>query len=164
MSKLAGEHYLDFFARVHGMQTITLRYANVYGPRQDPHGEAGVVAIFSKKLLASQSVTIFGDGLQTRDYVYVGDVVRANVACLDTDFCGSVNIGTAIETTVVELYDHLREITGATAEAVHAEERSGEVRRISIDNARAREVLGWEPVTDLKTGLARTVDFFRARS
>ncbi len=164
VSKLCGEHYLYYYSRIFGLRYVALRYANVYGPRQDPHGEAGVVAIFSQRLLAGEPCTIFGDGLQTRDYVYVGDVVRANIAALDNEHCGALNIGTGRETSVVDLFERIRAAVGVDGEAVHAEPKEGEVRRSCLDVDLARRVLGWKPQVPLDEGLASTVDFFRARS
>jgi UDP-glucose 4-epimerase len=164
VSKLSGEHYLFYYRRVFGLPYVALRYANIYGPRQDPHGEAGVIAIFSKKLLAGTDVTIFGDGLQTRDYVFVGDVVRANLAALAGDFCGAVNIGTGVETNVNDLYAIIKRHAGGPGEAVHAAPRDGELRRSVLSAALAERVLGWKPQARLSDGLAETVDFFRSRS
>jgi len=163
VSKLSGEHYLFYYRRVFGLPYVALRYANVYGPRQDPHGEAGVIAIFSKKLLAGADVTIFGDGRQTRDYVFVGDVVRANLAALAGDFCGAVNIGTGLETNVNDLYAIIKRHAGGPGTAVHAPPRDGELQRSVLSVALAEKVLGWKPRTVLSDGLAETVDFFRSR-
>ena len=164
VSKLSGEQYLHYYHHVHGMGYVALRYANVYGPRQDPHGEAGVVAIFSEKLLVGADCVIFGDGLQTRDYVFVGDVVRANLACLETGYSGPINVGTGRETDVNELYARIKEKVGGSGEAVHGPAKEGEVRRNVVDAARAEEVLGWRAATDFSDGLGATVDFFRSRS
>jgi UDP-glucose 4-epimerase len=163
VSKLSGEHYLEYYRRIHGLRYVALRYANVYGPRQDPHGEAGVVAIFSKALLAGSGARIFGDGLQTRDYVFVGDVVRANLAALESSWCGAVNIGTARETNVVELHALLRRVTGTDILPEHAEAKEGEVRRSALSFDLASKVLGWKPNVSLEEGLSATVDFFRSR-
>ncbi|HET9061660.1 MAG TPA: NAD-dependent epimerase/dehydratase family protein [Candidatus Binatia bacterium] len=163
VSKLSGEHYLFYYRRVFGLPYVALRYANVYGPRQDPHGEAGVIAIFSKRLLAGEDVTIFGDGRQTRDYVFVGDVVRANLAALAGEFCGGVNIGTGVETNVNDLYAIIKRHAGGPGKAVHAAPRDGELRRSVLSAALAERVLGWKPRTTLTDGLAETVDFFRSR-
>ncbi len=164
VSKLTGEHYLEYYRSVHGMRYVALRYANVYGPRQDPHGEAGAVAIFSKLLLKGETGKIYGDGLQTRDYVFVGDVVRANLAAIATPAaCGPINIGTGRETSVVELYDRIRRLVGSDIVARHVEAKDGEVRRNALDPARAQMVLGWKPTVTLDEGLAATVDFFRSR-
>jgi UDP-glucose 4-epimerase len=163
ITKATGEHYLFFYHSVYGMPYVALRYANVYGPRQDPHGEAGVVAIFTERLLASQAPTINGDGKQTRDYVFVGDVVRANLAALKRPYVGSVNIGTGVETDVVTLYAHLRVLTGSPHPAQHGPAQAGEQRRSVIAIGRAAEVLSWRPEIALEEGLRRTVEFFRAR-
>jgi len=163
VSKLAGEHYLYYYARIFGFRYVALRYANIYGPRQDPHGEAGVVAIFSQRLLRGEECTIFGDGLQTRDYVYVGDVVRANLAALDGGYCGPVNIGTGRETNVVELFGRIDARVGGVATPRHIAPKEGEVRRSALDASLAARVLGWTPRVALDDGLAATVDFFRSR-
>ncbi|MEO6028124.1 MAG: NAD-dependent epimerase/dehydratase family protein [Candidatus Binatia bacterium] len=163
ITKATGEHYLFFYHAVYGMPYVALRYANVYGPRQDPHGEAGVVAIFTERLLANQAPTINGDGKQSRDYVFVGDVVRANLAALEKPFVGSINIGTGVETDVTMLYAHLRVLTGSPHPAQHGPAKAGEQRRSVIAITRAAEVLGWKPEISLEEGLRRTVEFFRAR-
>jgi UDP-glucose 4-epimerase len=163
ITKSTGEHYLAFFRAVHGIPYVALRYSNVYGPRQDPHGEAGVVAIFCQRLLAGEIPTVFGDGKQTRDYVFVGDVVRANLAALTSDFVGAVNIGTGVETDVNELCEHLRVLCGCPHQPKHAPARAGEQLRSVVAIDRAREVLGWRPEVTLEEGLRRTVEFFRTR-
>ncbi|HEY2774419.1 MAG TPA: NAD-dependent epimerase/dehydratase family protein [Candidatus Binatia bacterium] len=164
VSKLTGEHYLEYYRRFCGMRYVALRYANVYGPRQDPHGEAGVVSIFSRALLAGTSCQIYGDGQQTRDYVFVGDVVRANLAALTSACCGAVNIGTSQETSVVELHAKLRRLTGHDVAPEHAPAKEGEVRRSVLSFDKARREIGWSPQVRLDDGLAATVDFFRSRS
>jgi UDP-glucose 4-epimerase len=166
-AKLSVELYLGYYARVHGLDTVALRYGNVYGPRQDSHGEAGVVAIFCERILTGRQLTVFGDGLQTRDYVYVGDVARANVLAathplppaggLDSR---SFNIGTGVETSVVELAQLLHDASGTDAHIEHAPERAGEVRRSALDWTRAREVLGWSPEVAIGDGVARTFQWF----
>jgi UDP-glucose 4-epimerase len=163
ITKATGEHYLFYYHAVYGMPYVALRYANVYGPRQDPHGEAGVVAIFTERLLAGQAPTINGDGKQTRDYVFVGDVVRANLAALEKSYVGPLNIGTGVETDVNTLYAHLRVLTGSPHPAQHGPAKAGEQRRSVIAIERAAEVLGWKPEIPLEEGLRRTVEFFRAR-
>ena len=169
-AKLSVEYYMGYYARVHGLDAVALRYANVYGPRQDPHGEAGVVAIFCNRLLDGTPLTIFGDGKQTRDYVYVGDVARANllaatrplpaIGALDAR---AFNIGTSIETDVVELARLLREIAGTSVDAKHAPERAGEQRRSAVDARKAQRLLGWQPKVPLRDGLALTYRYFAAR-
>src|SRR5215212_4795139 len=144
-SKHAAEGYLGLYGRLHGISAVSLRYANVYGPRQDPHGEGGVVAIFCGKLVEGGTPVVFGDGLQTRDYVFVGDIVAANLAAAASDWAGACNIGTGTETSVVGLADALRALGDAPFELSHAPERPGEVVRSAVDPSLAREVLGWEP-------------------
>lgn len=161
ISKLAGEHYLDFYRLEYGLRTVSLRYANVYGPRQDPHGEAGVVAIFSRALLDGQPITINGDGTQTRDYVFVADVVRANLAALATDVHGPFNVGTGVETDVNALAAHLQRLTGAPDRARYGPAKPGEPRRSVLDCERAARMLGWMPAGALEDGLETTVAFFR---
>ena len=169
-AKLSVEYYMGYYARVHGLETVALRYANVYGPRQDPHGEAGVVAIFCNRLLDGTPLTIFGDGKQTRDYVYVGDVARANLLAATRPLppIGAIdarafNIGTSVETDVVELARLLRGIAGADVEAKHAPERAGEQRRSAVDVRKAQRVLGWQPKMALRDGLTETYRYFAAR-
>jgi len=161
-SKAAGELYLGYYGVEKKLSWCALRYSNVYGPRQDPHGEAGVVAIFSGRCLKGEPCTIYGDGRQTRDYVYVGDVARANVLALESDFVGSLNIGTGIETDVVELQAGIARATGTRVPPVFAPPRPGEQRRSCIDPRKAGEVLGWKPEVALEEGLVRTAAFFRA--
>ncbi len=157
-SKLAAEGYCGLFRRLHGLSTVSLRYGNVYGPRQDPLGEAGVIAIFCGKLNDGGKPLVFGDGLQTRDYVYVGDIVSANLAAADSDVGGSFNIGLGVQSTVLDIVDILRRLGGRDDfEAEHAPERSGEVLHIALDATRAREELGWEPKVQLEEGLERTL-------
>ncbi|HZG63667.1 MAG TPA: NAD-dependent epimerase/dehydratase family protein, partial [Rubrobacteraceae bacterium] len=144
VSKLAGERYLNFYRIQYGLPYVTLRYANVYGPRQDPHGEAGVVAIFSGNLAANRASTINGTGEQTRDYIYVGDVARANILALENDPpSGAYNIGTGIETSVDQLYEMLRSISGRELPPEHGPAKPGEQLRSSIDPACAERALDW---------------------
>lgn len=162
VSKLAGELYLSYYHQAFGMPYIALRYANVYGPRQSTRGEAGVVAIFLSLLLSGKTPVINGDGRQTRDYVYVGDVVAANVAALEADFVGPINIGTGVETDVVTLFKHLRDAAGVPrAEAQHGPAKIGEQRRSSVDATRAAERLGWRPKVALAEGLRRTAAYYQ---
>jgi len=164
VSKRAGELYAFFYQAEYQLPFVALRYANVYGPRQDPHGEAGVVAIFSGKMLRGEPVTVNGDGKQTRDYVYVGDVARANVLALDSTATGPFNVGTGIETDVNTLARLLADAAGSRSEIRHGPAKQGEQRRSVIDCARAAQVLGWRPEVSLADGLGRTVEFFRARA
>jgi len=160
VSKYAGEHYLRVLAGP-GIAWAVLRYSNVYGPRQDPHGEAGVVAIFTRAMLEGRAPTIFGDGTQTRDFVYVGDVARANVLAAAAGAPGAANIATGTETPVNDIYRILAGLTGLRAPAVHAPPREGEVYRIVLEVTRARRWLGWTPAVGLADGLRRTVQWFR---
>jgi UDP-glucose 4-epimerase len=162
VSKLAAEQYLYYYATVHGLEYAALRYSNVFGPRQDPHGEAGVVAIFSQKLIAGVPLTIFGDGAQTRDYVYVGDVVAANVLLSDVALepptsldARAYNVGTGRETSVVELAEALMAVSGRRVELQHAPARPGELQHSCLDAGRLR-ALGWQPQGTLRDGLAHT--------
>jgi len=158
-SKFAGEGYLSLFERLYGLSTIPLRLGNVYGPRQDPLGEAGVIAIFCGRLREDKRPTVFGDGRQTRDYIYVGDVVSAALAAAESETTGPVNIGTGIETDVLELVRLLGELgDSGDFEAELAPPRPGEVQRISIDPSRAERELGWKPQMGLKEGLRVTLD------
>ena len=158
-SKLAAETYCELYVRLHGLSTISLRYGNVYGPRQDVHGEAGVVAIFFGCLIEGRRPTVYGDGQQTRDWVEVGDVVEANLRAATSDVTGPVNIGHGRETSVLDLLRVLNEVSdrGPLAEPEFAPERMGEVRRSCLDVARARRELGWEAHTELEAGLRRTL-------
>jgi UDP-glucose 4-epimerase len=169
-AKFSVELYMGYFARVHGLDCVALRYSNVYGPRQDPHGEAGVVAIFCDRLIDGTPLTIFGDGGQTRDYVYVGDVARANLAAATVKLPAATgvdsrafNIGTGIETDVVELATLLKDVSGGTSEIVHAPARAGEQRRSAVRNDKAGKVLGWKPQMSLRDGLRDTYQWFAAR-
>jgi UDP-glucose 4-epimerase len=158
-AKLAGEEYLATYNRLYGSGHVSLRYGNVYGPRQDPHGEAGVVAIFLGRLAAGERPRIFGDGRQTRDYVSVGDVVAATLAA-----CGRAggvfNVGTGVETSVLELFDACRRITGVEVEPEFAPERLGELQRSVLDVGLAARELGWRPEHTLEEGLRRTWESF----
>jgi UDP-glucose 4-epimerase len=163
VAKYSTEAYLFFYKVQYGVDYVALRYANVYGPRQDPHGEAGVVAIFCGRILEGQPCTIYGDGGQTRDYVYVGDVVRANLAAVSSQVSGAFNVGTGIETDVNQLYQALAEAAGTTAAPIHGPARAGEQRRSVISAARAARELTWKPQVALGDGLARTYTFFKER-
>ena len=160
-SKFCAECYCDLFGRLHGLSTISLRYGNVYGPRQDPLGEAGVIAIFCGRLLDGRRPTIFGDGRQTRDYVYVSDVVEANLRAVESEATGPFNVGVGVEVNVLELVDALRPHAADGFDAEHAPERPGEVKRIALDCSRAREELGWEAKVGLEDGLERTLASLR---
>jgi len=164
VSKLAAERYLFYFHVAHGLNATCLRYANVYGERQNPHGEAGVVAIFLKKLLAGENCRINGDGLQTRDYIHVSDVVAANVAALGKPGFNTYNVGTGIETNVVELYHGLTAALGLDSAPEHGPAAAGEQRRSCIDATAGREALGLDAPLDLAAGFARTAEWFRGRA
>ncbi len=161
VAKLSVEQYLRYYHAVHGLSYASLRYANVYGPRQDPYGEAGVVAIFSQRLLAGQPAVINGDGLQTRDYVYVEDVVEANLRALESTAVGAFNIGTATETSVLDLFHRLRQLTDSNARERHGPPQPGEQRRSCLSITRAERELAWRPRITLDEGLKRTVEHFR---
>jgi len=163
VAKMSVELYLHYYRVQHGLDYTALRYANVYGPRQDPHGEAGVVAIFCSRLLRGQAAVINGDGEQTRDYVYVDDVVRANLLALERGSGLALNIGTGVETSVNTLFRTLRRLAGSRQEEIHGPPMPGEQRRSCLDNRLAFEELGWYPEVSLEEGLSRTLDFFRQK-
>jgi len=162
-AKLSVEHYLHYYAVEHGFRCTCLRYANVYGPRQNPHGEAGVVAIFANKLLRGDSAVINGTGEQTRDFVFVGDVVRANVAALEHDLVGAYNVGTGIETSVNALHESIRLASGSSQHAKHAPGKPGEQQRSCLDAGALTKACGWRAETPLDAGIAATVRYFQAR-
>ena len=164
VSKLAAERYMHFYLVQYELPYVALRYANVYGPRQDPHGEAGVVAIFAGNLAANEVSTINGTGEQTRDYVYVGDVAHANVLALESNPPSTAyNIGTGTETTVNRLYELMSELSGKDLPPKNGPARSGEQLRSSVDPTRASRVLGWCPEVKLAVGLEKTLTFFGAK-
>jgi len=160
-AKLAVEHYMHYFRAVRGLSSVALRYGNVYGPRQNAHGEAGVIAIFTNRLLAGDDVTINGSGEQTRDFVYVGDVVRANLAATDAQWEGAYNVGTGVETSVNELYAQLAELTGTTRAAIHAPAKPGEQMRSVLDGRALRTLANLPEPVRMRDGLRQTVDWFR---
>jgi UDP-glucose 4-epimerase len=149
---------LSLYERLYGLSTLSLRLGNVYGPRQDPLGEAGVIAIFCGRLRAGKRPTVYGDGKQTRDYIYVGDVVSALLAAAGSDATGPINVGTGIETDVLALAEHLGRLGGADFQPQLAPARTGEVQRIAIDSSRAASELGWRAETELAEGLRLTLD------
>jgi len=163
ISKMVAEHYLRFYQAEHGLDYTALRYGNVYGPRQDPNGEAGVIAIFSSKFLAGDGVRIDWDGEQSRDYVYVGDVVRANLAALSRGSGEIYVIGTGKKSTVNDVYKALVAATGFEAPITHAPRRAGDAREVYFHPAKAARELGWKAEVDLKTGMRETVAYFRER-
>ena len=162
VSKLTGEHYLHFYRQIHGLEAVSLRYSNVFGPRQDPHGEAGVVAIFGRSVLEGRPLTLFGDGEQTRDYVYVGDVAEANLLAARVDVSESMtmddvafNVGTGVETSVNELASGVMRVAGTEVPVERAPARPGELMRSCLDPSRL-EGLGWRPAGGLEAGLTAT--------
>jgi UDP-glucose 4-epimerase len=161
LSKFCAENYCALFTRLHGLSTVSLRYGNVYGPRQDPLGEAGVIAIFCGKLLEGGRPTIFGDGSQTRDYVYVGDVVDVNLRAADSDLTGAFNVGRGVQTSVLDIVEALAAQSNNGFEADHAPARTGEVQHIALDPSHTKAELGWEARVDLHQGLARTLESLR---
>ncbi len=161
ISKLCGEHYLSYYSQMSGIQVVSLRYANVYGPRQDPEGEAGVVAIFVQKMLHREQPVVNGNGRQTRDFVYVDDVVEANLMAMGPEVQGTYNVGTGVETSVSDLFHLLVDLTKSDFKEVHGPAKKGEQLRSVIDPTKIRTELGWEPKFDLREGLRRTVEYFR---
>jgi UDP-glucose 4-epimerase len=161
-SKHTIEHYLEMYHVLYGIPYTILRYANVYGPRQDPHGEAGVVAIFAGKMLRGEPVAVFGDGDQERDFVYVGDCARANVLALtQAPPAGAYNIGSGVATSVNGIFAALQRLTGYAGSATHLEAKAGETRRIFLTAEKARAELGWTAEVPLEDGLRRTLAYFR---
>jgi UDP-glucose 4-epimerase len=163
ITKLASEKYLYFYEQQYRIPYVALRYANVYGPRQNPHGEAGVVAIFTQRMLEGRQPVINGSGEQTRDFVYVGDVVAANLAALAYEGSGVFNIGTGLETSINELFRMIRDLINPSVPEVHGEAKPGEQQRSVLGYARAQAILGWQPQVSLQEGLRRTVAWFQAR-
>lgn len=163
ITKLACEKYLFYYKEVHNLPHIVLRYANVYGPRQNPHGEAGVVAIFTERFLTGEQPVINGDGKQTRDYVYVGDLVHANMMALEYDTSDVFNIGTGVETDVNTLYQIIKEYSGVNTEEIHGPQKAGEQLRSCLSFSKADRILNWKPGVNLNQGLKTTVEYFRNR-
>jgi UDP-glucose 4-epimerase len=164
LSKFCAEQYIEIFRRMHGVPGVSLRYGNVYGPRQDPLGEAGVIAIFCGKALEGGTPTVFGDGLQTRDYVFVDDVIEANLAaCENPEATGAYNVGTGRQTTVMDIVNALRPLAKDPAgfDPEMAPARHGEVQHIALDASRAKVELGWEARVGIDEGLERTLDSLR---
>lgn len=163
ITKLCCEKYLFFYKQVYGLDHVILRYANVYGPRQNPHGEAGVVAIFTERMLDGAKPVINGDGKQTRDYVFVHDLVRASVMALDYDTSNIFNIGTGVETDVNELFGHINTFTNANIEEKHGEAKMGEQLRSCLTAKKIETVLGWKPEITVREGLKQTVEYFKEK-
>lgn len=161
VTKLTIEKYLHFYRVTYGLEYVSLRYANVYGPRQNPFGEAGVVAIFAERFLCGKKAIIYGDGKQTRDFVFADDVVQANLSALDYPNSDVFNIGTGIETDINSMFKMLKKETGSRQKKIHAPPKPGEQQRSVLDYSRARRLLKWKPEYELSEGLARTVEFFQ---
>ncbi len=161
VSKLSFEKYLDYYHKGFGLQYCILRYSNIYGPRQDPFGEAGVVAIFSERFLEGKQPVINGDGQQTRDFLYVGDVARVNAMVLSLEGSHCFNIGTGQETSINTIFGMLQDLTGSDFKEVHGPEKQGEQRRSVISPELAEKIIGWRPEISLSEGLANTVEYFR---
>ncbi len=163
VSKFAAELYMRVYADTYGLTYTALRYANVYGPRQEPHGEAGVVPIFAKAMMGGERPKIFGDGAKTRDYVHVSDVAEANLLALQYGDNESFNIGTGIETTDFEVFDAVRRALGIEMDPMYADKRPGEVERIALDCSKARRLLRWQPRLSFAEGIAATIPFYQER-
>lgn len=164
MSKYTVESYLRLLARRHGVRFKALRYGNVYGPRQDPKGEAGVVAIFAGQMIRGEQPTIYGDGTKTRDYIYVGDIVRANLLAMgEGGDDETYNVGRAIEVSDLEVFEAVRRAVGVGTAPVYAPKRAGEADRVSLDWAKARDTLGWSPAVALDQGVSQVVSYLRGR-
>jgi len=164
ISKLSCEYYLKYFECVAGMKYVALRFANVYGPRQNPEGEAGVVAIFSQKLLQGEQPLINGNGMQTRDYVYIGDVLEAVMRSMHSEVTGIFNVGTGLETTVNAIFTELTALTNSACKEIHGPAKKGELERSVLDAGKLTKETGWEAVVPLADGLSETVQFFREQS
>ncbi len=164
VTKHTPEHYLFLYRQLSGLNYTVLRYPNVYGPRQDPYGEAGVVAIFSEQMLRGDQVIINGTGEQERDFVYVGDIVTANLAAIEAGDGGIYNIGWGIGTSINQVFAEMKQITGYEKEAVFGPAKLGETFKIYLDASKASRELGWRPQVSLTEGLTKTVDYFRQRS
>ncbi len=161
IAKLSVEYYIKYYSEIFNLKTVVLRYGNVYGPRQDPHGEAGVVAIFSERILKDEPVFIFGDGKQMRDYVFIEDVVRANYLALNHNESLTLNIGTSIATSVLELFEKMKKISGYKKQPIFKPPRTGELFKSFLDIKKAKEKLNWQPLVDLDKGLEKTIEYFR---
>jgi len=163
ITKSVSEQYLRFYHETYGLSYTILRYGNVYGPRQNPYGDAGVIAIFSETMLDGRTPNIYGDGKQLRDYVYVSDVVAANLLALNHGYNGAFNIATGRGTSVLELFEAVKKLAGFTGQAVFKDKRAGELEKSYLDVSRARDILGWSPMNELKTGLSLTVEYFKSK-
>jgi UDP-glucose 4-epimerase len=164
ITKLSIEHYLHYYREIHGFKAFALRYGNVYGPRQNPHGEAGVVAIFALRMLEGRPLVINGDGKQTRDYVFVKDVARANLLALEAGISGIANVGTSVETDVNEIFHLLNDSLEAGSEENHGPAKAGEQMTSCLDIRATQDVLGWKPEVGIAEGIAQTAAWFRERA
>lgn len=163
VSKYCVEHYIELYARQNDLSYAILRYANIYGPRQNPFGEAGVVAIFARQMMRGERPSIFGPGNKTRDYAHVSDVVSVNILAMEQDANVTCNIGTGVETSDQEIYDAVAAALGYTEKPIYTEVRPGEIQRICLDCSRAKQELGWEHKVSLKEGIASTVAYFKEK-
>lgn len=164
LSKYVGEKYLEFYGEVYGLRFTIFRYGNIYGPRQDPHGEAGVVAIFAEQMLAGVQPTLFGDGNKTRDYIYIDDVVEANLLAVDGAGDGEVfNLGWGREIRDIEVFEVVRSALGVSVEPRYGEKRPGELDRIALDSTKAKRLLGWTPRVPFEQGVPLTVAYYKSR-
>lgn len=162
LDKFFGEKYIGYFKSNSDLQTVVLRYANVYGPKQNPKGEAGVIAIFADKMLKDEPIMVYGDGSSSRDYIYVGDVVGANLAALKSTVSNAYNISTGEETSIRELVDKIKKIIDSNSQVQYKEGRSGELQASCLDNTRAKLELGWSPKVDLDEGIKKTVEYLKS--
>lgn len=163
VSKRSGELYLNYYFKQFGIPYTSLRYSNVYGPRQNPHGESGVIAIFSEMLAAGQQPSINGDGSNTRDYVFVSDVAAANVLALNSDFVGELNIGTQTEISTNQVYDSVARELGVTTPKRYGPARAGDVKASSLNSVKAKQILGWEPKVDFETGVKLVANWYKEK-
>ena len=163
ITKHVVEHYLSLYYKLYGIEYTVLRYPNVYGPRQDPHGEAGVVAIFTEQMLEGIIPKIFGDGSKTRDYVFIEDLVRANMIAIDKGNHDIFNLGWGKEITDFEIFDTIRKALGLEIDPIYAEKRLGEIDRICLNASKAKNVLGWQPTVSLKEGIAKAVGYYKKK-
>lgn len=163
VSKRSGELYLNYYSKQFGIPFISLRYSNVYGPRQNPHGESGVIAIFSEMLAAGQQPSINGDGTNTRDYVFVSDVAAANLLALQSDFVGELNIGTQTEISTNQVYDSVARELGVSLPKRYGPPRAGDVKASSLNFEKARNILGWEPKVDFETGVKLVANWYKEK-
>ena len=161
IDKFTAEKYIDFYKKNYGLLPIILRYSNVFGPRQNPKGAAGVIAIFGSKMLKNEPIEVFGDGTQTRDYIYVSDVVAANLAALKSNASNIYNISTSKETSIKELVENIKKLTGSGSQVEYKGGRAGELQVSCLDNTRAKIELGWTPQTDLIKGIEKTIEYLK---